>query len=99
MPLPLSWFTPGRRVAIGGRYLLTELNCVAEVVETRPPIPEAESLAAGFEPGDDLYPYGMVKLRLPEHVEWGCREPWFGPEDLGFAPGEPQEEAPRGVDG
>jgi hypothetical protein len=26
----------------------------------------------------------MVQVRLPDGVPWGCREPWIGPEDLGY---------------
>lgn len=58
------------------RYLNTGLAGVTcTVLDTRPP-PEG--------PGPHTYPCGMVQVRLPDSVQWGCREPWIGPEDLGF---------------
>ena len=57
---------PGGSPGLGG------VTCM--VLDTRP---------APENPGDHpAYPYGMVQVRLPDSVEWGCREPWFGPEDL-----------------
>jgi hypothetical protein len=73
--------TPGREVIIGVKYLLNPLTrplggVRCTVLDTRP---------APARPGDNrAYPQGMVQVRLPEGVQWGCREPWFGPEDLGF---------------
>lgn len=65
---------PGMRVEIGGRFLLTELNVHATVIDTRP---------APHRPEDNpAYPNGMVQLRLDDTVRWSCREPWFGPEDI-----------------
>jgi hypothetical protein len=70
--------TLGRRVQIGGRFLLTELNSLATIVDTRP---------APANPEDNpAYPHGMVQVRLADRVSWPVREPWLGPEDLGFAP-------------
>jgi len=72
--------TPGRRVAIAGRFLLTQLNSIATVIETRP---------APARPEDNpAYPHGMVRVQLADGVPWGDRQPWIGPEDLGLAPGE-----------
>ena len=65
---------PGNKVYIGGKYLLTQLNSVAEILEVLP-APEQSEVSPD-------YPYGMVQLKLADHVNWSYREPWFGPEDL-----------------
>ena len=76
----LSDCTPGREVIIGMKYLFLPgggfgLGGVAcTVLDTRPPPAQPEDNPA--------YPYGMVQVRLPDSAEWGCREPWIGPEDL-----------------
>ena len=68
--------TPGREVIIGMKFLFLGLGGVTcTVLDTRPP---------PARPGDNpAYPHGMVQVRLPDGAQWGCREPWFGPEDLG----------------
>lgn len=64
----------GQKVYICGKYLLTQLNSVATVLDIRLPYWKPEENPA--------YPYGMIQLQLADDVVWGCREPWFGPEDL-----------------
>ena len=75
--------TPGREVIIGMRFLwrnpdgswggLGGVTCT--VLDTRP---------APERPEDNpAYPHGMVRVLLPDGVEWSCRDPWIGPEDLG----------------
>jgi hypothetical protein len=65
----------GQRLRICGKYLLSELNSVATVLEV---IDVGEW--ANVE--DFLYPHGMVKVRLADHVNWPVEEVWIGPEDL-----------------
>lgn len=68
--------TPGREVIIGVKYLALGLGGIAcTVLDTRPAPERAEDNPA--------YPNGMVRVRLPDSVQWSCREPWFPPEDLG----------------
>jgi hypothetical protein len=68
--------TPGLEVIIGMKFLPLGLGGVTcTVLDTRPPPASPEDNPA--------YPHGMVQVALPEGVEWSCREPWIGPEDLG----------------
>lgn len=67
--------TPGRTVVIGAKYFEMGIGLTeAIVVDTVPPPARPED--------NPSYPYGMVKVRLADHVRWSCREPWIGPEDL-----------------
>ena len=71
--------TPGRDVVIGMKYFGIGLGGVLCVVlDTRPAPDRPED--------NEAYPQGMVQVSLPDGVEWGCREPWIGPEDLVPAP-------------
>jgi hypothetical protein len=72
--------TPGQELIIGVRYWALGLGGYpCTVLDTRP---------APARPEDnELYPNGMVQVRLPDCVEWPCREPWFDPSDLAVKPG------------
>lgn len=72
--MKLEECTPGRKVVIGGQFLLTELHSTATVLTTRP---------APARPEDNpAYPNGMAQVQLADHVKWGVRDPWIGPENL-----------------
>ena len=66
---------PGREVVIGMKYLPIGLGGVlCTVLDTRTAPEQPEH--------NPSYPHGMVQVSLPDGVEWGCKEPWIGPEDL-----------------
>jgi hypothetical protein len=74
--------TPGREVVIGAWFLPGSGlgGAVCTVLDTR---------LAPAKPADNpAYPHGMVQVRLPDSAEWGCREPWIGPEDLACLHGD-----------
>lgn len=74
--MQLADCTPGREVIIGMRLLWAGLGGVTcTVLDTRP--------APGHPDDNPAYPHGMVQVLLPDGVQWDCRDPWIGPEDLG----------------
>lgn len=71
--------TPGKRVQIVGKYMLSGLGIAwgyATIISAHDVGQEYKELPYF------AYPYGMVKVQLDDDVEWGSRDPWIGPEDL-----------------
>lgn len=68
--------TAGREVVIWTRFLPgSGLGGVVCTVPDTRLVPD--------NPGDNpVYPHGMVQVRLPDGVQWSCRELWIGPEYL-----------------
>lgn len=74
--MDLADCVPGQKAIIGMRWLMLGLAGIeCEILDTR--------LAPERLEDNPAYLHGMVRIRLPDEVEWPCRDPWIGPEDLG----------------
>lgn len=63
-------------VIIGGNVPLSIFGTKAKVVNKVPPLDD----------GNEVYPFGVVTLKLPDNVVWPSREVYVGPENLAKVP-------------